>query len=108
MNKCYSLDEETYNMNELREVFETLQSEDNFVVGHEYHEADAIPYTSNVLVENQLEHVLEGVDERISEELGECWDSELNGIKFTNPVAYKELEEFFVGWFDKNTRVNQF
>jgi len=108
MNKCYSIDEENYNLNSMEEVIDYLSCNGEVEVGREYYEADAVPYTTYELVDSHFDYLLESLDERICEDLGECWDSELLMIRHSNTTAYKELQDFLVTWLDKNTRINTF
>ena len=108
MNKCYSTDEENYNFNSFDEVIDDLVCSGNLEVGREYYEADAVPFLACNFVDRNLDYMLENLDQQIYEELGECWDTELTGVKFDNPIAYKELNDFLVEWIKNNTRLEKF
>ena len=108
MNKCYSVNEEDYNMTEFSEVLDELECCGELEVGREYQEADAIPHSVPEFVHSNLDYMLESLDQNCFDDLGELWDNELTSVKFDNPSAYKELETFMIDWIEKNTRYSSF
>ncbi len=102
MSKCYSVNEEDYSFTEMEEVLDHFECQtDDLILGATYWEAEAIPYTPDMIVGG--EHILEFIDERAYEEIGEIYDN----TKAT-PEAVKELHDFIITWAEKYTDISRF
>lgn len=94
MNKCYSIDEETYNITDFGDLLETM---DDPQVGDTYYEADAVPVEFKDII--YIDYILEQLDDWMYETIGECYDSDFYHL----PVdAKNELETFLHEWASKH------
>jgi hypothetical protein len=94
--KCYSVDEETFNCDSLEELIE----DNDLELGATYWEADAIEisHTDNIDVRG----ILENMDERLYEEVGEIADCDYSDVP---QEAKDELKELIAGWATKHVNL---
>jgi hypothetical protein len=108
MKKCYSIDGEDFSLTDFSEVIDQLSNCHPVIIGCEYYEADAVPYSAKEFVHSNLDYMLETMDENCATNIGEHWEYELSAVKSSNPVAYKELKDFLSVWIQENTRLEKF
>jgi hypothetical protein len=104
-NKCYSIDEECYNMTGLDEVIDALSSDDNLVVGHSYWEADAEQMTSENAINSTLHQLLDCFDESAYEVIGDAYDNQFSAV---SEDAKAELKKLLTDWSDKHIKLSRY
>jgi hypothetical protein len=94
--KCYSVDEETFNCDSLEELID----DNGLEVGATYWEADAveISHADNIDVHG----ILENMDERLYEEVGEIADCDYTDVP---QEAKDELAALIAGWAAKHVNL---
>ncbi len=94
--KCYSVDEETFNCESLEELID----DNGLEVGATYWEADAIEisHADNIDVQS----ILENMDERLYEEVGEIADCDYSDVP---QDAKDELAALITGWAEKHVNL---
>lgn len=94
--KCYSVDEETFNCDSLDELID----DNDLEVGATYWEADAIEisHADNIDVQG----ILENMDERLYEEVGEIADCDYTDVP---QEAKDELAALITGWAAKHVNL---
>ena len=105
MDKCYSVDEENYNLTEIGDVLDQLDLDGNLVVGHSYWEADAEELTPEYVITSNLESVLEQLDDRVYEDLGEVYDNDFMGA---SADAKAELKTLLIEWTSKHVNISRY
>lgn len=94
--KCYSVDEETFNCESLEELID----DNDLEVDSTYWEADAIEinHADNIDVQG----ILENMDDRLYEEVGEIADCDYSN---THQDAKDELASLLAGWAAKHVNL---
>lgn len=101
MNKVYSLDNENFNFSSLDELFNDLASDGLLNVGQVYYSADS--ETFNPLKYIKVDNILENLDERMYDDLGECYNYDMI---CASVEAKKELETLMKYWVEKHIKMN--
>lgn len=108
MNKCYSINEEDFNLDDIGEVIDTLSSDvhdGGSIVGMVYWEADAVPFThSDIIPTYTIDHFLESLDERMGDEI-------MDFDYLYTEVSHKEkqiLVDLIKEWADKYVNVGKY
>lgn len=102
-DKCYSIDEENFNMTEFSEVIDQFDGDH---LGKTYWEGDALPVKhSDVIWNGQVSHMLEGLDEQAHELIGEVYDYQYSEV---SDSAKQEFKEFLFQWASKNVDLSRF
>ena len=108
MDKCYSINEEEFNLDGIGEVIDALESNtfgDENIVGRKYWEADAIPYThSDILCGWRLHYFLENCDEALGDEIMD-FESLYADV---GKEAKEELQEILIQWAEKHVDVSRY
>jgi len=106
MKKCYSTDEESYNLSDLGDVIDSLECNGELTVGQSYYEADAVPFTSADLVSSgNVGTILEVLDDSAYEQIGEVYDYQC--MKVTKE-AKAELNTLLMVWAEKHMAISRF
>ena len=108
MTKCYSINEEEFNLDNIGEVIEHIEDnldEGETALGMKYWEADAVPFThSDVISTWAIEHFLESLDERMGDEIMDF------DCLYTD-VSHKEKEvlvDLIKEWAEKYVNVGKY
>ena len=101
MSRVYSLDDENFNFSSLDEVFDDLKSEGLLRVGQVYYSADS--ETFNPLKYIKVDNILENLDERMYDDLGECYNYDMS---CASVAAKEELEALMKDWVEKHIKMN--
>lgn len=94
--KCYSADEETFNCESLGGLIDDNELE----VGATYWEADAIEISHDDNID--VHGILENMDERLYEEVGEIADCDYSDVP---PEAKDELAALIAAWAAKHVNL---
>lgn len=102
MNKCYSINEENFNLDGIGEVIDALMSSDSdeeSILGLHYWEGDAYPILhKHIIGESDIKCFLETLDEQIYEFI-EDPDSVYSAVP---KEAVTELKDLVLAWADKH------
>lgn len=102
MNKCYSINEEEFNLDDIGEVIDALMSSDSdedSILGLHYWEGDAVPILHKQIITNDdINCFLETLDEQIYEFI-EDPDSVYSDV---SKEAVTELKDLVLAWADKH------
>lgn len=94
---CYSWNDEEYNCDSFGDL---LDSADDPKVGDTYYEADCVTLEPTAGINSwTVDSLLEGMDERIYEDIGECYDNECSGV---SDEARAELRALIEVWAQKH------
>lgn len=96
--KCYSLDEETFY--DWEQLIRELEENDDLQEGVTYYEADKVHIKADEYI-NAID-ILEELDERIYEDIGEVYDYEFSNA---SSESKKELEEIIAVWAEKHVNL---
>lgn len=78
IGKCYSIDNETFNDDSLSDLIDGM---DDPQVGDTYYEADCVTLEPIEGINGYtVDSILENMDERIYDELGECYDNTCSNV----------------------------
>lgn len=102
LEKCYSIDGESFMYTEFSELMSALRDTCDVQVGTPYFEAEFKRVTAEDIVD--VDRLIEEWDERLYDICGECAE---DGVDASQP-AIKELEDFLIKWVDKNTDVHRY
>ena len=103
--KCYSTDEENFEL-EFSYVIDELSGEYESLIGLSYWVADAVEFTNaDVIHTYEVDSLLENLDERASDQLGEVFD---NDYSTTSPEAKQELLTFLLQWAEKHVNLSRY
>ena len=101
MEKCYSVDEECFNISDMGELIDRIQDnldEGESAIGKKYWEADAIPVLHKHIIANgDIVSFLETLDEQFDEFIEEP-DSVYSDVP---KEAISELRDAVLAWADK-------
>lgn len=97
MDRCYSRDNESFNFASQDDLFDAMAADGELVLGQAYYEADCKVITASAVI--RASDVIEGLDERLGDLLGECYDNDL--INATAD-AKRELESLLCAWAEKH------
>lgn len=101
MNKCYSVDEENFGLNDIGEVVDRIEDdldEDETALGKKYWEADAFPVLhKHIIDDNEILSFLEMLDIQFDEFI-EDPDSVYSDVP---KEAVTELKDLVLAWADK-------
>lgn len=101
--KCFSLDNEEFNF---REFWDMLESMDDPKVGDTYYEADCVRLSPTDGVNKySVDHILESMDERIYEDIGECYGNEFLDV---SDEAKAELLALLEDWSIKHVDLSMY
>lgn len=101
--KCYSLNDDDFNHDELGDLFDELEGNDELIVGHVYYEADChVPSTDNAL---DVAAILEAADEQMYDLIGEVYD---NAFGEASPDARDELKALLNIWAEKHVSLDRY
>jgi hypothetical protein len=108
MSKCYSADEESFNIDDFSEVIDKLENnaiEGQSIVGMKYWEADAIPYTHvDVISSHSVYNLLEDLDCQMGDEIPEFDYLYTEASK----EAREELLKLLLQWAEKHVDVSRY
>lgn len=102
-NKCYSVDNETFNMTDFSELHDQLGD-----LGEQtaYWEADAIPILhTNVMSSSNIDDLLTTLDERAGEDIGEVYD---DCYVVVSKPAKEELLALLLAWSEKHVDISRY
>lgn len=107
--KCYSINEEEFNLDGIGEVIDSLRSyspnEEQSLVGVKYWEADAIPYEhKDVISLHVISRLLYDLDCQLGDEI---MDFEYLYIE-AKADARKELQEVLLQWAEKHVTIHRY
>jgi len=102
MDICYSINEEDFNLTSVGDVLDALDDEGWLEEGAAYWEADCRRMQASDVF--SVEQVLEGMGERLYEEVGEIADD----YPAVPPEAKAELKAFLTAWVEKHAPPNQY
>lgn len=108
MEKCYSIDEECFNLNNIGEVIEQIENdlnEDETPLGRYYWEDDAIPFThSDIVSPSIVGYFLESLDESLGDEVVEfdCLYSDVSHEE------KKILTDLIKDWAEKYVNIGRY
>ena len=101
MHKCYSINEEDFNLDDIGEVIDALMSSDSdeeSILGLHYWEGDAIHILhKHIITNDDINFFLEALDEKICEFI-EDPDSVYSDVP---KEAVTELKDLVLAWADK-------
>jgi hypothetical protein len=101
MEKCYSIDEECFNLSTMSEVLDRIEGnleEGETAIGKKYWEADATPVLhKSIITEDDIVSFLETLDEQFDEFIEEP-DSVYSDVP---KEAVSELRDVVLAWADK-------
>jgi len=98
---CYSLDEECYHSD-----FGSIA--DELEVGTMYYKAEKTPYeSSDFISEYFISGILEKIDDRVDEELGEAYEG-YSCFYNTSKEAEEELKDLISKWSEKHVDLSSF
>lgn len=101
MNKCYSVDEENFGLNDIGEVVDRIEDdldEGETALGKKYWEADAFPILhKDIITNNDINSFLHTLDEQFDEFI-EDPDSVYSDVP---KEAVTELKDLVLAWADK-------
>ena len=108
MKKCYSIDGECFNLNNIREVIEQTENalnEDETPLGRCYWEADATPFThSDIVSPSAVGYFLESLDE--------CMGDEIMDFDYLySDVSHEEkkiLTDLIKDWAEKYVNIGKY
>ena len=101
MNKVYSRDDENFNFSSLDELFDDLAAEGLLNIGEVYYSAESTPFNPEGYI--RVDNLLEELDARIYDDLGECYNYDLSGL----PIEAKDnLKEILSTWMNKHVSMN--
>lgn len=101
--KCYSLDNEDFNYDDLGVLFDELEGSDGLIVGRVYYEADChTPTTDNAL---DVDSLLESADGQMYFLFGETYDNEFSEA---SPDARAELQDLLKAWAAKHVSLERY
>ena len=102
--KCFSLDDEEFKYDSFGEMLESMDDEPT--VGRVYFEADCETMTArDVIPHGFVDDLIEIVDERLYDDIGECAYDVLGGV---TPEANLELDAFLLAWVEKNSDISRY
>lgn len=100
---CYSSNDEEFNFDELGDLIDHM---DDPQVGDVYYEADAVRCTSvDGINSHTVDSILENMDERMYDEIGECYDNECSDV---SDEAKQELRSMIEAWAQKHINLSRF
>lgn len=105
-NKCYSLDNESFNYNSLGEVFDDLESEGELYEGRVYYEADYRPLdVKDLTLSYAVGSLLDDLDENLYDVVGESADADFYNVP---KEAKQELVDFLESWIAKHVDLSHY
>lgn len=100
----YSTDDESYNHDSLGDLIDSM---DDPQVGSTYFEADGARLKPTDGIDSfTVESILEGMDERIGDELGECYSGDI--CRKASPDARAELLASIQAWAEKHIELSNY
>jgi hypothetical protein len=103
LDKCYSLNDEDFNFSELGDL---IDSHATPKVGEAYWEADSKPCRATDGINGYtVESLLEGMDERIYEDVGEVYNNECSNV---TDEAKAELHSLLEAWAAKHINLSRY
>jgi hypothetical protein len=98
MDKCYSTNNEDFNLTEAGDALDALANKGRLVTGEIYYECDCEP----VVIASYLtaDRILEQAGEQIYDDIGEAADDAFSA----SPEAKAELDAFVTAWTEKHIR----
>lgn len=101
--KCYSTNNEQFNCEDIGDL---LDSMDDPQVGDTYFEADCAPVAPTDGINSwTVVSLLDGMDEVLYEELGECYDNDCSGV---SDEARAELRSLIEAWATKHINLSRY
>lgn len=101
MNKCYSINEEEFNLDSISEVIDHIEDnldESETAIGVKYWVADALPMLHKDMIDlDSVDRFLEALDEQFDEFIEEP-DSVYSDVP---KEAAQELRQLVLAWADK-------
>jgi len=101
MKTVYSRNDEDFNFEEVGDVLDDMRSDDGLSVGDVYYEADAVDVDHATYID--ATGILEMLDERAYDEIGECYNADYSGA---SQIAKQELYALLVDWSKKHVNLN--
>lgn len=106
VNKCYSLNNESFNYDEIGELFADLEADGELYEGRVYYEADCkLAEPKDYANSHSVSWMLESLDEQLYDEVGEFSD---NDFYNTTKEAKEELREFLESWITKHVNLGRY
>jgi hypothetical protein len=100
---CYSLDNEEFNYSEIGEVIDMM---DDPKVDDTYYEADCVRLTPTDGINSYtVDSILENMDERIYDQVGECYDNQCSDV---SDEAKAELLAMLEAWAKKHIDLSNY
>lgn len=105
-SKCYSIDNEAFNYDELGDLFADLESDGELYEGRVYYEADCkVVEPKDYVNSHSVSCMLESLDEQLYDDVGEVSD---NDFYNTSKEAKEELRQFLESWITKHVNVGRY
>lgn len=105
-NKCYSMDNESFNYDDVSELFADLESDGELYEGRVYYEADCeLVEPKDYANSHTVAWMLENLDEQLYEDAGEVSDNEFYN---TSVEAKEEFRQFLETWITKHVNVGRY
>lgn len=106
LTKCYSMDNESFNYNEVGELFADLESDGELYEGRVYYEADCkLVEPKDYANSHSVSWMLENLDGQLYDDVGEVSD---NDFYNTSREAKEEFQDFLKTWITKHVNVGQY
>lgn len=99
-DKCYSSDNENFNHKTLGDLIDSTMG---VKAGDSYYEADCGPVELKDAI--SVENILEDMDQRVGDELGEVYDNECSDV---TDEAKVELHALLEGWLSKHVSLSRY
>lgn len=101
--KCYSADDETFNYDGIGDLIDRM---DDPKVGDTYYEADCRSIeVSDYVNKWAVQNLLEDMDERLHDQIGECYDNNASDV---SQEAKDELLDLLKAWAGKHIDVGRY
>ena len=103
LKKCYSLNDEDFNFDSMSDLIDSC---DDPKVGDTYWEADCRTMQSTDVINSYtVDSLLENMDERIYEDVGEVYDNECS---YVTDEAKTELRNLMEAWAEKHINLSRY